>query len=62
VYIRDYRRAPLPSERLMLHAATLGFAHPVGGRALAFRSEPPADFGATLESLRHPRSGSRRRD
>ena len=39
VYIRDMLRAeatPLPAPRLMLHAATLGFAHPVDGEPLDF--------------------------
>jgi 23S rRNA pseudouridine1911/1915/1917 synthase len=47
VYVRDLLRAggtPIPSERLMLHAATLGFVHPVSGARLDFRAEPPADF------------------
>ena len=44
VYIRDLLRAgrePLPSPRLMLHAATLGFPHPVTGEPLDLRAEPP---------------------
>lgn len=55
VYIRDMLRAnatPLPASRLMLHAATLGFAHPVGGEALDFAAEPPPAFAATLTELR----------
>jgi 23S rRNA pseudouridine1911/1915/1917 synthase len=54
VYIRDWLRAgrtPIPSPRLMLHAARLGFAHPVSGEPLAFRAAPPDDFVAVLESL-----------
>ena len=31
VYIRDYTGSVLTSARLMLHAATLGFEHPVTG-------------------------------
>jgi 23S rRNA pseudouridine1911/1915/1917 synthase len=57
VYIRDFLRAgrhPLPADRLLLHAATLGFDHPVTGRALAFRAEPPPDFTAVLDRLRRP--------
>jgi 23S rRNA pseudouridine1911/1915/1917 synthase len=36
----------------MLHAATLGFEHPVTGRPLSFRAEAPADFLAILARLR----------
>ncbi len=55
VYLRDFERAggrPLPSPRLLLHAATLGFAHPVTGKRLAFRSELPPDFAAAVARLR----------
>jgi 23S rRNA pseudouridine1911/1915/1917 synthase len=52
VYIRDFAGPPLPAERLLLHAATLGFEHPVTGQALAFRSELPAGYLAILERLR----------
>lgn len=38
--------------RQALHAATLGFAHPVGGAPLRFEVEPPDDFRAALEALR----------
>jgi len=54
VYIRDLLRAgedPLPAPRLMLHAALLGFPHPVTGAPIELRAEPPADFVAVIESL-----------
>jgi 23S rRNA pseudouridine1911/1915/1917 synthase len=54
VYIRDLLRAggtPLPAARLMLHAATLGFIHPVTGARLDFGCEPPADFAEILREL-----------
>jgi hypothetical protein len=35
----------------MLHAARLGFPHPVTGVALDWNVPPPADFVAVLESL-----------
>ncbi|MCJ8140346.1 RluA family pseudouridine synthase [Falsirhodobacter halotolerans] len=38
--------------RQALHAATLGFVHPVTGEDLAFESAPPADMAALLETLR----------
>ena len=55
VYIRDFNRdgnQPLPSPRLLLHAATLGFEHPVTGKRLDFASELPPDFVAALDALR----------
>jgi 23S rRNA pseudouridine1911/1915/1917 synthase len=55
VYIRDLLRRggrPLPSSRLLLHAASLGFTHPVTGRRLGFRAEPPPEFVAVVEKLR----------
>jgi len=54
VYIRDLLRAgedPLPAPRLMLHAALLGFPHPVTGAPIELYAEPPADFVAVIESL-----------
>jgi 23S rRNA pseudouridine1911/1915/1917 synthase len=38
--------------RQALHAAGLGFEHPVTGRRLTFESAPPADFAALLDALR----------
>jgi len=54
VYIRDLLRAdktPISAPRLMLHAATLGFAHPVTGVTLKWTSDPPPDFAAIFEAL-----------
>ena len=39
--------------RQALHAATLGFAHPVTGELLEFTSPLPTDLEALLDSLRH---------
>ena len=50
-------REPLPSPRLMLHAATLGLPHPVTGEPIDLRAAPPPDFIETLEAL----GGSRAR-
>jgi 23S rRNA pseudouridine1911/1915/1917 synthase len=55
VYIRDYRGPILTSSRLMLHAATLGFDHPVTGARIELSSPLPPDFVAVLERLT-PRS------
>ena len=38
--------------RQALHAAVLGFSHPVSGAPLRFVSAPPADFAAALVTLR----------
>ena len=43
--------AALGLARHALHAARLGFAHPVTGAALWFRAEPPADLAAALHEL-----------
>jgi 23S rRNA pseudouridine1911/1915/1917 synthase len=52
VYIRDYAGRVIDSPRPMLHARTLGFAHPRTGKPMAFESEPPEDLRAMLEALR----------
>jgi len=44
------RQVLLAFPRQALHAATLGFRHPVTGQALSFTAPPPADFVA-LETL-----------
>lgn len=57
VYIRDLLAAggrPISSPRLMLHAATLGFDHPVTGQRLDFRAQPPGDFQSVLDHLESP--------
>jgi 23S rRNA pseudouridine1911/1915/1917 synthase len=53
VYVRDFLAAggvPIASPRLLLHAATLGFALP-GGRRVGFASPLPDDFAAVLARL-----------
>ena len=52
VYIRDYRGEKIEAPRTMLHARTLGFAHPRTGEPLSFTREAPPDFQAVLERLR----------
>ena len=54
VYIRDLLRdgrQPLPAPRLMLHAALLGFPHPVTGAPISLQAQPPEDFMKVIESL-----------
>ncbi len=55
VYIRDFVArgfTPLPSARLLLHAATLGFKHPVTGADVELSSPLPPDFEVELTRLR----------
>jgi 23S rRNA pseudouridine1911/1915/1917 synthase len=55
VYVRDMLDAgarAIASPRLLLHAATLGFVHPVTGETLRFAAALPADFTAMLDKLR----------
>jgi len=51
VYIRDYTGPVMTSARLMLHAATLGFEHPVTGVRIALSSPLPPDFVAVVARL-----------
>lgn len=48
VYIRDYEGPLLPAPRPMLHAAELGFVHPVHQTLMKFEAPLPADFEAML--------------
>ena len=58
VYIRDFTGPRIDAPRTMLHARTLGFAHPRSGERLLFEREPPADFRASLEALGGPIAGA----
>lgn len=54
VYIRDWARdghAEVPSPRLLLHAATLGFVHPVGGHTVSLSSELPQDWLSAVAAI-----------
>ncbi|HET9989956.1 MAG TPA: RluA family pseudouridine synthase [Kofleriaceae bacterium] len=51
VYIRDYTAPVIASPRLLLHAATLGFDHPITGERVELASELPPDFTAMLAKL-----------
>jgi 23S rRNA pseudouridine1911/1915/1917 synthase len=55
VYIRDYAGPRIEAPRPMLHARTLGFAHPRTGERMRFERDPPDDFRAMVESLRPTR-------
>ena len=60
VYVRDYRGARIEAPRAMLHARTLGFAHPRTGEAMSWTREPPEDFRALLDRLRAATQAARR--
>jgi 23S rRNA pseudouridine1911/1915/1917 synthase len=54
VYIRDLEAAGgrvIPAPRLLLHARTLGFAHPTTGEEIDLQADPPADFVEVLRGL-----------
>lgn len=52
VYIRDFAGPIIPSSRLLLHAAELGFEHPATGNPMFFREPPPPEFERELARLR----------
>jgi 23S rRNA pseudouridine1911/1915/1917 synthase len=55
VYIRDLLRGggrPMVCSRLLLHAATLGFDHPVTGKRLELAAALPPEFEAEVAKLR----------
>jgi 23S rRNA pseudouridine1911/1915/1917 synthase len=52
VYIRDYTPGLITSARLMLHAHTLGFLHPISGERVSLSSPLPPDFTAVVDRLR----------
>ncbi len=54
VYIRDYSGPLIASPRMLLHAATLGFEHPVTGERISLSSPLPADFTSVLDRLALP--------
>ena len=54
VYIRDFEANGgrlLPAPRLLLHAATLGFAHPITGARVALAAALPPDFTSAVDAL-----------
>lgn len=51
VYVRDYAGPVIDSPRLLLHAATLGFVHPVTGEHVSLSSPSPLDFTAVVDRL-----------
>jgi 23S rRNA pseudouridine1911/1915/1917 synthase len=56
VYIRDFEANGgrlIDSPRLLLHAATLGFEHPITGARVALSAALPPDFTAMVDRLLH---------
>lgn len=54
VYSRDWELAQkplLPSTRLLLHAQTLGFQHPINGQQMHFEAPLPVDFTDNLTRI-----------
>jgi 23S rRNA pseudouridine1911/1915/1917 synthase len=51
VYVRNYEGALIAAPRPMLHAAELGFIHPVKETPVRFESALPADFERMLKEL-----------
>lgn len=52
IYIRDYTGPIIESPRVMLHAATLGFIHPISQELMCFEVAPPGDFTEMVKKLR----------
>ena len=53
VYIRAYKEPIIPANRVMLHAAELGFIHPRSGESVHWEQGLPQDFKIRLRKLRH---------
>lgn len=54
VYVRDYPGPWITSPRMLLHAATLGFVHPVSGERISLSSPLPDDFTSVVDRLALP--------
>ena len=57
-YTRNYHGRKIDSVRLMLHAAELGFTHPITGEPMHFEIEPPHHFQQMHQHLKRTDSGS----
>ena len=51
-YVREHRGEVLQAPRILLHAAELGFEHPVTAAAMQFVVPMPEDMAAVVKSLR----------
>ena len=52
VYIRGFKGPVIKAPRLMLHAAELGFTHPISGEAMMWKSDLPDDMKRVYDALR----------
>lgn len=52
IYLRGFKGEEIRAPRLMLHAAELGFKHPVTGEELNFTRPMPTDISEVLDALR----------
>ncbi len=57
VYIRNYQGEQIPAYRVMLHAAELGFIHPISKEQVEWTQPLPKDFKNRLRSLKTKTSG-----
>jgi 23S rRNA pseudouridine1911/1915/1917 synthase len=59
IYDRPLNGKPLPdgseAKRPMLHAARLGFTHPLHDEVMVWEAEPPEDFARLIKKLREQR-------
>ncbi|MDQ8203839.1 RluA family pseudouridine synthase [Pelagicoccus sp. SDUM812003] len=62
VYIRNYEGPLIAADRVLLHAAELGFIHPASGQTVQWTQPLPQDFRKRLKTLRsfQPRKRSPR--
>lgn len=49
-YHRDYKGEPINAPRIMLHAAELGFTHPIREEEVRWTQPPPEDFTRLVSS------------
>ena len=50
-YLRGFKGRPIQAERLMLHAKTLGFVHPVTNQEMSFEAPLPPEFERLIAKL-----------
>jgi len=51
MYLRNFKSTLIEAGRHMLHAAELGFYHPILKKQLMFKQDLPQDMAALLERL-----------
>jgi 23S rRNA pseudouridine1911/1915/1917 synthase len=61
VYIRGWKGEPIPAPRVMLHAAELGFVHPMTQEEMRWTAPPPEDFEEMLAFLRGSGAAARQK-